>query len=300
MSSSSQPAQPHDDQVAAAEQHKTGLRAEGTPDPAEKSLDLQKRPVESSGEQQDAPTSTAGQAAPKEEDKINTTQDLVKEDGTTNTASMPATDTAESSVDMGGNGIGARHEPQSSEVKGSEGAAISAKDGVERPVTPPPDLPSEKEQVRSPSPPPPPPKDEKYLASTQDVPLRVKTPVSQAQSISGRKSEDADAAEYNEKYIGSQDGVDDSKSEIQSIMEQFDDENAALGMEEIMSPRLEFAGPVLDSPISHPPRRSSLEPLAAASISSPTGLMSRCSSLTHLYIRTFWANTSSLSTSSWC
>lgn len=269
MSSSSQPADPHDDQVAAAEQHKTGVQAKGASESAEKSLDLQERSLESSGKQQDAPSSTAGQAAPKKEDKIDTAKDLVEEDDTT-TASEAAADTAESSVDIGGKDIEARPAPQSLNLRGTEGAMVPEKDGVERSSTPPPVLPLKKEQVSSPSPPPPPPKDEKYLASAQDVPLRIKTPVSQAQSTSGRKSEDADAAEYSEKYIGSQDGVDDSKSEIQSIMEQFDDENAAVGMEEIMSPRLEFAGSVLESPVSHPPRRSSLEPLTAASIASPS------------------------------
>ncbi|KAF2263315.1 hypothetical protein CC78DRAFT_534091 [Lojkania enalia] len=118
-----------------------------------------------------------------------------------------------------------------------------------------------KAPVRSPSPPPPPPKDEKYLSSGQDVPSRTTSPVSQGRS-SGRNSEDAEAAEYASKYEdGDEDIADDSRSEIQSIMEQFDYGHGGPGVDEIMSPRMELAGPMLESPITHPPRRSSLEPL---------------------------------------
>ena len=56
-----------------------------------------------------------------------------------------------------------------------------------------------------------------------------------------------------------------SRSEIQSIMDQFSEEGQGPGHEEIMSPRLEFAGPLLGSPVQHPPRKSSLEPLNANS-----------------------------------
>ncbi|KAF2103577.1 hypothetical protein NA57DRAFT_31517 [Rhizodiscina lignyota] len=56
--------------------------------------------------------------------------------------------------------------------------------------------------------------------------------------------------------------MDDSRSEIQSIMDQFEDGMGGLGEQEIMSPRLEKAGPLLSSPNSFfPPRRSSLEPI---------------------------------------
>ncbi len=53
----------------------------------------------------------------------------------------------------------------------------------------------------------------------------------------------------------------DSRSEIQSIMDQFSEEGGGPGVEEVMSPRLEFAGPLLGNPIQHPPRKSSLEPM---------------------------------------
>lgn len=117
-----------------------------------------------------------------------------------------------------------------------------------------------KAPVRSPSPPLPPPKDDRYLSSSNDVPSRTTSPNSHGKS-SGRNSEDAAANAYTSNYDGREDAVEDSRSEIQSIMEQFEDGHGGLGEEEIMSPRLEFAGPLLESPVSHPPRRSSLAPL---------------------------------------
>ncbi|OCT51587.1 Vacuolar protein sorting-associated protein 9a [Cladophialophora carrionii] len=53
----------------------------------------------------------------------------------------------------------------------------------------------------------------------------------------------------------------ESTSEIQSIMDQFDDETAAPSKESIMSPRHEMTGPILGSTSGFPPRRSSLEHL---------------------------------------
>lgn len=44
-------------------------------------------------------------------------------------------------------------------------------------------------------------------------------------------------------------------------MDQFSEEGQGPGHEEVMSPRLEVAGPLLGSPVQHPPRKSSLEPL---------------------------------------
>ena len=67
---------------------------------------------------------------------------------------------------------------------------------------------------------------------------------------------------YDEKYSASEDEREgNSRTEIQNILEQFSEEGQGPGHEEIMSPRLEFAGPLLGSPIQHPPRKSSLEPL---------------------------------------
>ncbi|KAH8650113.1 hypothetical protein BX600DRAFT_517326 [Xylariales sp. PMI_506] len=59
-----------------------------------------------------------------------------------------------------------------------------------------------------------------------------------------------------------QDGAN-SRSEIQSIMEQFPEGGGGPDVEEVMSPRLEIASPFLGNPTpTHPPRKSSLEPLA--------------------------------------
>ncbi|KAI1672711.1 Vacuolar protein sorting-associated protein [Pyrenophora tritici-repentis] len=129
--------------------------------------------------------------------------------------------------------------------------------------TPPPE-PSEKAAgkapMQSPSPPPPPPKDDKYLTAS-NVPSRATSPMSQGRS-SGRNSEDGAAEEYTaNNNDGTGDAVDNSQSEIQNIIDQFQD-NEGPGEEEIMSPRLELASPMLDSPTTpYPPRRSSLVPV---------------------------------------
>ncbi|KAK0658310.1 putative vacuolar protein sorting-associated protein 9 [Cercophora samala] len=69
-------------------------------------------------------------------------------------------------------------------------------------------------------------------------------------------------AGYDEKRYASEDEQESgSRSEIQSIMEQFSEEGGGPGAEEVMSPRLEMASPLLGSPMAHPPRKSSLEPL---------------------------------------
>ncbi|KAL1867343.1 hypothetical protein VTK73DRAFT_4250 [Phialemonium thermophilum] len=73
-------------------------------------------------------------------------------------------------------------------------------------------------------------------------------------------------ASFDDKRDASEDDDQEesgSRSEIQSIMEQFSEEGGGPGEEEVMSPRLEIASPLLGSgPIHHPPRKSSLEPLA--------------------------------------
>ena len=69
---------------------------------------------------------------------------------------------------------------------------------------------------------------------------------------------------FDEKNSTSEDEREGtSRTEIQTIMDQFSEEGQGPGHEEVMSPRLEFAGPLLGSPIQHPPRKSSLEPLNA-------------------------------------
>jgi Rab5 GDP/GTP exchange factor len=120
------------------------------------------------------------------------------------------------------------------------------------------------------TPPPPPEKDGAFLDPTPTTP-QTSRPISRRTS---------DYGEYNEKdpqYV--QDSIErdlnaektefpsvaetdkDSQSEIQSIMEQFTGGSKGSGKDEIMSPRLEMANPMSNSPSHFPPRRSSLEPL---------------------------------------
>jgi hypothetical protein len=129
------------------------------------------------------------------------------------------------------------------------------------------------------TPPPPPPKDDVYLDPTPKTPLASTSPSrshsrvglnldekntfedSAAMSPSSRSMS---VATFDEKQ-GLEDNKtqdDDSRSEIQSIMDQFEEGNGTTGEAEIMSPRLEVASTYL---IQHPPRKSSLEPLHSRS-----------------------------------
>ncbi len=68
---------------------------------------------------------------------------------------------------------------------------------------------------------------------------------------------------YDERRFASDDENDgNSRSEIDTIMAQFPEGGGGPGEDEVMSPRLEIASPLLASPsLQHPPRKSSLEPL---------------------------------------
>lgn len=69
--------------------------------------------------------------------------------------------------------------------------------------------------------------------------------------------------EYDEKKYPSEDDQEaGSRSEIQTIMEQFSEHGGGPGVEEVMSPRLEITSPMFGNTTQHPPRKSSLEPLA--------------------------------------
>lgn len=113
------------------------------------------------------------------------------------------------------------------------------------------------DRVRSPSPPPPPAKDEKYLMPKQDTPSAPQSPISP-----GFAPQDYEAAAFSEKDDGTNPvgASEDSRSEIQSIMDQFGEGVEGPGMEEIMSPRLEKTNPMFGQPQAFPPRRSSLLP----------------------------------------
>ena len=115
------------------------------------------------------------------------------------------------------------------------------------------DLPS------TPPPPQPPAANEKpYRDPTPKTPVPSRVP-----------STRAPAEEYNEKNMDNEleptqdsrqptENDNESASEIQSIMDQFDDASIAPTKEEIMSPRNEVSSP-LQSPGQYPPRKSSLE-----------------------------------------
>lgn len=73
----------------------------------------------------------------------------------------------------------------------------------------------------------------------------------------------SDAAYDERRYISEDEQEGTSRSEIQSIMEQFPEDGGGPGEDEVMSPRLEITSPLLGSPsMQHPPRKSSLEPIA--------------------------------------
>ena len=142
----------------------------------------------------------------------------------------------------------------------------SRTDEATRVSTPPPLPLNGKAPVPSPSPPPPPPKDEKYLEVAQDGSYRSNSPNSPQQNFSSLPHEARDETDFEERR--EMVDMDDSRSEIQSIMGQFDN-GAGSGMDEIMSPRLEIASPKQDPGMHHPPRKSSLDFLLKAPLQSP-------------------------------
>lgn len=132
-----------------------------------------------------------------------------------------------------------------------------------------------------------------YLDPTPKTPMPSQPPsrsASNATSIpiysreGGERSPTRSDAGFDEKTSVSEDEREGaSRSEIQSIMDQFSEEGQGPGHEEVMSPRLEFAGPLLGSPIQHPPRKSSLEPLNGSTASAMQGIQElRLSSTTSL------------------
>ena len=131
------------------------------------------------------------------------------------------------------------------------------------------------------------PKDDAYLDPTPQTPLNSNPP-SRSHSVIASRPEESEGGEMVDlppqraaqetseaikmKQLQSQDASSipetDSQPEIQSIMDQFDEGREAPDEEEVMSPRLELANPLLGAPIQHPPRRSSLEPLRTKRMSS--------------------------------
>lgn len=125
--------------------------------------------------------------------------------------------------------------------------------------------------------------DEPYLDPTPPTPIPtlLTRSLSAASVASGdnQKSETAERsptrsdAGFDERHSVSEDEREkNSKSEIQTIMDQFSEEGGGPGEQEVMSPRLELATPLLGGNIQHPPRKSSLEPLNAAVSNSTQSL----------------------------
>ncbi|TVY26516.1 Vacuolar protein sorting-associated protein, partial [Lachnellula hyalina] len=126
------------------------------------------------------------------------------------------------------------------------------------------------------------PDDQTYLDPTPKTPRSSQPPsrtASSATSISiSQQAQNTEAPErsptrsdagFDEKPSTSDDERELSSTfEIQSIMDQFGEEGQGPDHEEVMSPRLEIAGTLLGSPIQHPPRKSSLEPLNSPAASA--------------------------------
>lgn len=106
-----------------------------------------------------------------------------------------------------------------------------------------------------------------YVDPTPPTPTCSRPPSRAPSSTPRPRSEDpsptrSDAAYDDKRYTSEDEQEHGSRSEIQSIMEQFSELGGGPDAEEVMSPRLEIASPLLGGPIQHPPRKSSLEPLA--------------------------------------
>lgn len=139
----------------------------------------------------------------------------------------------------------------------------------------------------SPTPLLPPPKDAAYLDPTPKTPRASPSPT-RTNSKLVRSSEDSNnlisfdddqlkatsgaSSDVEFDGIGSTRQIKEAdtgpRSEIQSIMDQFDAGGGGPGVEEVMSPRLELAGPLLGGPIQHPPRHSSLEPVKTSALNT--------------------------------
>ncbi|ROT41147.1 hypothetical protein SODALDRAFT_322345 [Sodiomyces alkalinus F11] len=107
-----------------------------------------------------------------------------------------------------------------------------------------------------------------YVDPTPPTPT-ASGPPSRATSSAGSRNDASptrsDVAFDDRRYASEDDQEGGSRSEIQSIMEQFTGDGGGPGADEVMSPRLEITSPILAPPIQHPPRKSSLEHLGSTS-----------------------------------
>lgn len=107
-----------------------------------------------------------------------------------------------------------------------------------------------------------------YVDPTPATPM-TSNPPSRSPSAAARstgsdeESPSRQAAERDakkKKTLSDDENEGGSQSEIQSIMSQFSEAGGGPDAEEVMSPRLEIASPMLSGPVQHPPRKSSLTP----------------------------------------
>ncbi|KAI1002980.1 hypothetical protein K3495_g5221 [Podosphaera aphanis] len=125
----------------------------------------------------------------------------------------------------------------------------------------------------------------KALKTSQLLPCSVKISKQRSCDDTDRSPTISDSG-FDEKASISEDEREvNSNSEIQSIMEQFSEEGNGPGHEEVMSPRLEVAGPLVVGSIQHPPRKSSLEPLNSTTQSTQELKISSSSSNTPADVR---------------
>lgn len=190
-----------------------------------------------------APPATAQSVHPSEEDLLDLRDDASKEAQST------------------GFGITSSHE--SSHPKASDGVDLMTSSvATLKPTTPTTTTSTQYLTIES----------KTYVDPTPPTPTTSQPPSRAPSSAAPRSRHGAGSAEpsptrsdaaYDEKRYTSEDEQEPgSRSEIQSIMEQFSEDGGGPGVEEVMSPRLEMASPMLGSPLQHPPRKSSLEPLA--------------------------------------
>ena len=124
-----------------------------------------------------------------------------------------------------------------------------------------PTKPEAKDLPSTPPPPQPPAATEKpYRDPTPKTPVPSRVPSTRAHVDEYNEKSEESEYDTSRRPRPSTDNDNESASEIQSIMDQFDDQSIAPTKEEIMSPRHEISSP-LASPGQFPPRKSSLEPL---------------------------------------
>lgn len=117
------------------------------------------------------------------------------------------------------------------------------------------------------------PEPSSYVDPTPATPMTSqppsRSPSNAARSYrSNESSPTRSGADAEDKRYASEEEQDGgSRSEIQSIMEQFSEYGGGPDAEEVMSPRLEIASPMFgggSGSLQHPPRKSSLEPLSTS------------------------------------